>query len=137
MGAKRRLFAFGAIGGVGFAVDAGILQALYLLGIPPLLARCVSFPCAVTATWLLNRRFTFGDRPQANSRSQYALYVGGQIAGALINVAAFILTMHYQPSLSTRPLIPLVVGSATALIFNYMWANLFVFRPSSTQGSVT
>lgn len=137
MHARRRLFAFGAIGGVGFAVDAGILQALYLLGIPALLARCVSFPCAVTATWLLNRRFTFGDRPKVNSRSQYALYVGGQIAGALINVAAFIATLHYRPSLSTRPVIPLIVGSATALIFNYMWANIFVFRAAAPQGSVT
>lgn len=128
MSVKGRLVSFGAIGGVGFVVDAGILQGLYLLGTQPLLARCVSFPAAVTATWLLNRRFTFRDRPQANTRAQYLLYIGGQIAGALINMAAFVATIHYWPATAAKPLIPMVLGSALALVFNYTWANMLVFK---------
>lgn len=125
---KSRILSFGAIGGVGFVVNAGILQGLFMLGVPALYARFVSFPAAVTATWLLNRRYTFRDRPQLDGRSQYFLYVGGQIAGALINVAVFILTIHYRPETAGRPIIPMMVGSAIALIFNYSWANALVFR---------
>ncbi len=125
---KGRLISFGAIGAIGFAVDAGILQALFVFGIKPLLARCVSFPVAVTTTWLLNHYYTFSDRPQTASKSRYALYVTGQVVGALINVCAFMLTIRSWPTLSDRPVIPLMVGSALALVFNYTWANVVVFR---------
>jgi len=124
---KGRILSFGAIGGIGFVVDAGILQALFSLGVQPLIARCISFPVAVTATWLLNRRYTFRDRAQSGAHARYALYVGGQIAGALINVGVFVLTIRHWPETAARPLIPMMAGSAIALFFNYTWANLLVF----------
>ena len=127
---KGRLISFGVIGGIGFAVDAGILQTLFVFGIKPLLARCVSFPVAVTTTWLLNNYYTFGDRPQTAAKSRYALYVAGQVMGALINVGVFMLTIRNWPMLSDKPVIPLIVGSALALVFNYTWANVLVFRLS-------
>jgi putative flippase GtrA len=125
---ESRLLSFGVIGGIGFAVDAGILQALFFFGIQPLMARGISFPVAVTATWLLNKRYTFRDRPHSGPHSRYFLYVSGQVAGALINVCAFVLTIRHWPVLSARPVIPLIVGSALGLIFNYSWANVLVFR---------
>ena len=127
-GLHKRILAFGATGGVGFAVDAGILQGLFVFGLSPLLARCVSFPVAVTATWLLNKHFTFRDRPDSGARSRYLLYVGGQVAGGLINFCAFVLTMRQWPALATRPIIPLMVGSALALLFNFTWDNALVFK---------
>jgi putative flippase GtrA len=127
---KGRILSFGAIGGIGFVVDAGILQGLFSFGVQPLMARCVSFPIAVTATWLLNRRYTFRDRAQSGAHARYALYVGGQIVGALINVGVFVLTIRHWPEAAARPLIPMMAGSAIALLFNYSWANRLVF---STQ----
>lgn len=130
---KARILSFGAIGGIGFVVDAGILQALFSLGARPLIARCISFPIAVTATWLLNRRYTFRDRSQSGAHARYVLYVVGQVVGALINVGAFVLTIRHWPEVAARPLIPMMAGSALALIFNYTWANLLVFskRPGA------
>ncbi len=65
-----RFGAFAVVGAVGFLVDAGVLTALVNgLGANPYAARAVSFPAAVTATWWLNRRWTFApagigtDRP--------------------------------------------------------------------------
>ncbi|HEY4881711.1 MAG TPA: GtrA family protein [Steroidobacteraceae bacterium] len=127
-GAKARVLSFGAIGGIGFVVDAGILQALFALGMLPLIARCISFPVAVTVTWLLNRRYTFRDRSHSGSDARYFLYVGGQIVGAFINVGVFVLTIRHWPGLALGPLIPMIAGSALALIFNFAWANLLVFR---------
>jgi putative flippase GtrA len=128
---KTRILSFSAIGGIGFAVDAGILQTLFSFGIQPLMARGVSFPVAVTATWLLNKRYTFRDRPHSGPHSRYFLYVSGQIAGALVNVCAFVLAIRHWPTLSARPVIPLMVGSALGLIFNYTWANMLVFKKTS------
>jgi putative flippase GtrA len=59
-GIKREAFRFGAIGGIGFVIDGGILTALHSVwGVGLIPARLVSFSVAVTATWALNRRYTF------------------------------------------------------------------------------
>ena len=51
---------FCIVGGIGFLVDAGILGLLvHGFGADPLLSRLLSFPCAMTVTWYLNRRVTF------------------------------------------------------------------------------
>jgi putative flippase GtrA len=128
---RNRVLAFGLVGGIGFAVEAVILQGLSYAGVQPIMGRAFSFPVAVTATWLLNKHYTFRDRPVAAGRTQYLLYVGGQIGGALINICAFVLTIRRWPALSTQPVVPLTVGSALGLIFNYAWANALVFKDAS------
>ena len=61
MKAGREFLLFAAVGVVGFGVDVAVL---YLVA--PLLgwygARVLSFIAAATATWALNRRYTFGAR---------------------------------------------------------------------------
>jgi putative flippase GtrA len=46
----------------------------------------------------------------------------------LINVGVFVLTIRHWPGLALGPLIPMIAGSGLALIFNFAWANLLVFR---------
>jgi putative flippase GtrA len=125
---RSRLLAFGLVGAVGFAVDAGVLQLLFSLGgVRPLLGRLVSFPLAVTATWLLNRRFTFKDRAAVPGKSSYFLYVFGQVLGGLLNVATFAAAVWAWPGLEKYPVIPLAFGSGVGLVFNFAWANALVF----------
>ena len=51
---------FAFAGGVGFLVDSGVLEALVrFAGLQVHFARVISFLAAVTATWLINRTFTF------------------------------------------------------------------------------
>jgi putative flippase GtrA len=130
---RSRVLAFGLVGGVGFAIEAVILQGLALIGVKPLLGRAVSFPVAVSATWLLNKRCTFRDRKITEGRSQYLLYVGGALGGAALNVLAFVLTIRHWPSLSSQPVLPLIVGSANGMLFNYAWVNTVVFKSSGTS----
>jgi putative flippase GtrA len=125
---RNRVLAFGLVGGIGFGIEAVILQGLSLIGVQPILGRAVSFPVAVTATWLLNKHFTFRDRPVTDRRAQYLLYLGGQLGGAAINICAFILTIRRWPALASQPVVPLMVGSALGLLFNYAWANAMVFK---------
>lgn len=49
------------VGAIGFVIDGGIMTALHgVLTWSPMAARGVSFPVAVSATWMLNRHWTFG-----------------------------------------------------------------------------
>jgi putative flippase GtrA len=121
----QRFARFCVVGGVGFVVDAGVLQILFWLGIDPMWGRGVSFPTAVATTWYLNRRFTFGNRPPSGAaRTKYFV---GQVIGALINLAAFTLALRVIPALRALPVIALGVGTVPALCFNFAWSHWVVF----------
>jgi putative flippase GtrA len=120
---------FGVVGGIGFFTEAVILQLLTGAAIVgPYLARCFSFPAAVTLTWALNRRLTFGERDIQDSGRRYLLYVFGQIIGALANLAIYAGTIFAVPALRHVPVAALGCGSLVGLIFNFWWANRVVFK---------
>lgn len=126
--------AFVVVGGIGFVVDAGILAALvhgYDWG--DYSARGISFAVAVTVTWYLNRRFVFTSG-QTNSRKQeYTRYLAVQGTGMAINFLVYSLCIATSELMDTWPVLALAVGSAVALIFNYVGARLFVFIGKSGQ----
>jgi putative flippase GtrA len=66
---------FCAVGTVGFVIDAGILQLLVLgIGMSPYLVRIISFLVAASATWLMNRHYTFKVEHRA-THSEWARYI--------------------------------------------------------------
>ena len=118
---------FCAFGVVGFVVDAGVLTVLVNgYSWHPYSSRAVSFALAVTVTWLLNRTWAFART--ANARSEYLRYAAIQLVGALINLATFVAAIEIAPPLGTIPAIPLAIGAAPALVFNYLASRFFVFR---------
>jgi putative flippase GtrA len=123
-----RFRSFIAVGAVGFLVDAGLLAALtHGAGWSPWLARVPSFLTAVTATWLLNRRTTFAGRGR-QSRSLEAIGYGTiQVCGALINLAVFGFCLARFPQLAAAPLLPFALGSAVAMLFNYVAASRLLY----------
>lgn len=121
---------FGLIGGVGFLVDAGVLTWLVRMqGWGLYEARAVSFALAVTATWYLNRRFTFSRRASADRRREYGRYFLVQSLGALINLGVYVVVVAALPAISAYPVLPLAAGSAVALLFNFFAARHFAFAP--------
>ena len=121
-----RFVSFCMIGGVGFLVDGGILQVLFVAGANPVLARFISFPSAVAVTWFLNRRFTFVSREPTSAA--YVKYFAGQSVGALINLGTYVLALQLLPALRSYPVVALAIGTAPALCFNFLWSQLVVFR---------
>lgn len=126
----RRIARFVAAGGVGFAVDAGILMLLVRAGYSPVVARIPSFATAVTITWLINRHFAFADRrapKAAGAAGEYSRYVLSQLLGALLNLGIFAATLWLHPSWRTQPVLALALASACAMVFNYLAMHGFVF----------
>lgn len=120
--------AFFVVGGVGFVVDASILALLvHGYGWGDYTARIVSFAVAVTVTWLLNRSFAFADQRTGNRRSEYTRYLFVQGTGMAINFLIYALCIASSALMDRWPVLALAVGSAVALIFNYLGARIFVF----------
>lgn len=127
LGGTRRVAKYAVVGGLGFAVDGGVLSLLtHAFGMDPFIARLISFALALTATWLLNRGWTFADRAE-RPPAQAARYVAVQVTGGLANYLCYAGLLLAIPALQQLPIIALAFGSAVGLVVNYAGALLFVF----------
>jgi len=110
------------VGGIGFAVDAGLLWLLaYRLGLDPVLARAISFAATMSVTLVLNARHTFRVPLREARKSRYVLI---QCMGAGINFVSYSFLVL---ALSAQPLVALIVGSIFASTHNYLMMRRFVF----------
>lgn len=121
----RQFLSFAVVGAIGFVVDVAVL---YLMA--PLLgwygARVVSFLAAATATWALNRRYTFR-RSEASVLREYLGYLVTMLGGAVVNYGAYVLVLHW----ATGPWAPaagVALGSCAGLVVNFLSARYLVFR---------
>jgi putative flippase GtrA len=125
---RAELARFAAVGALGFAVDAAVLQSLVsAAGWSPFAARALSFPVALTATFLLNRAWTFPALRLPPARA-YGAYGAIQVVGALINLAVFSACLLVAPPLYERPVVALGIGAVVSLLFNFYASRALVFR---------
>jgi putative flippase GtrA len=126
---RSRFAPFVGVGAIGFAIDASILMALAsALGWSNYGARAVSFPVAITVTWLCNRHWVFSRTNDA--RREYGAWVLTQIVGATINLGGYVLLLTFFPRLERFPVVALIGGGILALLFNYFAARRWVFASS-------
>src|SRR5262249_23740164 len=117
---SARFLLFVVAGAAGFVVGGGVLTLLMRVWHwNPFAARAVSFPLAVTVTWLINRNVAFAGGVRHDTRTEYAGYFGIQIVGALINLAVFTVCLTVWPALEQWPLVPFAAGAGVALVFNF------------------
>jgi putative flippase GtrA len=122
---------FCVVGAVGFAIDAGILQSLVSgIGANPYLARIISFLVAASATWLMNRRYTF-EVEHAATHSEWVRYVTLMVLGAVVNYGAFAISITAWDLARAQPWLGVAVGSVAGLGINFMTSRL-LFRGAST-----
>ena len=128
MNIRKEFLIFGIVGTLGFLVDAGVLYLLKgSLGL--YWARVPSFFCAATATWLLNRQFTFRSRVSGVSIFQeYAKYFGLMLGGGAVNYLVYAIAVSLLPAAFYRPLASVALGSIAGMFINYFFARYFVFR---------
>jgi len=123
----RELVRFAVVGAIGFAVDAGVLHLLVAdAGWSPFAARALSFPPALTSTFLLNRAWTFRSLRIPIAQA-YGAYTVIQVIGAQVNLAVFSLCVLLVPLLYDWPLIALAIGAGVALLFNFSASRRLVF----------
>lgn len=122
---------FCVVGIVGLGVDMAVLYATaWALGWYG--ARVLSFTAAATATWWLNRRFTFqsGGTDAASVWQQYLRYMVSMLGGAVLNYAAYVATLHWI-ALPGKAALGVALGSCAGLLSNYLTARHLVFKNQS------
>ena len=116
------------VGTVGFAIDAGILQFLVSgMGANPYFARVISFLAAASATWSLNRRYTFEVQYRA-THAEWARYSAFMVFGALVNYGAFAFCITVWELAHAQPWLGVAVGSIAGLGINFLTSRLLVFQ---------
>ena len=124
----RQLFAFGVVGLIGFAVDAGMLTLARRLGLGLILGRVVSYLLAATCTWALNRRFTFASRDEQGPMRQWVLFMFSQLAGASVNLGLYGWLVSTSPLVAAQPVVGVAAGSLAGMLVNFCVAKKLVFK---------
>jgi putative flippase GtrA len=125
----RQFALFCVAGVIGFLVDAGIVQALVAGGgFDPYASRIVSFLCALTATWLFNRRYTFTPRRDENLWREWLRYAFAMLGGFIANYATYALMVYTLPLVREWPVIGVAAGSVAGLAVNYVSSKFWVYR---------
>lgn len=114
-----RLWKFGGVGLVGFVVDGGLLTLLNAQGVGVVLARSLSFSCAVAVTFVLNKAYTFETAAQRRSLALFTRYWVVQILGAATNFLLFLLLVQHVPGWAALPLLPLGIACACSAVLTY------------------
>ncbi|MBA3774242.1 MAG: GtrA family protein [Ramlibacter sp.] len=129
MPGSSRFLRFAMVGVVGFAVDAGVLQALVsLAGWGPIGARAVAIPVAVLATWLLNRTITFAQAQAGPVLASLVRYAAVSAVGASVNFIVYSVLVFASQAMAAMPIVPLGIASIVALVVNYLGSKHFAFR---------
>jgi putative flippase GtrA len=117
---------FCVVGVIGLGVDLAVLYALaWAMGWYA--ARVLSFIAAATATWWLNRRFTFQADASASVWQQYLRYMVSMLGGAVLNYAAYMATLHWI-HVPGQAALGVALGSCAGLTSNYLSARHLVFK---------
>lgn len=120
----KQFLRFCTVGAAGFVVDAGLLQALVVgADANPYAARGASFLAAASATWLMNRHFTFAvsHKPTQTEWLRYVAFMG---LGALVNYGTFALCIAFWALAQAQPWIGVAAGSVAGLGLNFVTSRL-------------
>lgn len=127
---SRELALFAVGGGIGFVVDAAILQALVsLCSANPYVAQVFAFLVAATATWWWNRSRTFAARSSGRSLpGEWLHWMALMGFGAVVNYAAYAGSLLLFPSWRRWPVLAVAAGSAVAAAVNYASARAMLYK---------
>lgn len=115
------------VGVAGFVVDWACLTMFLWLGAGFPLGRALSFMCAVTSTWLLNRLWTFASTDPLLLR-QFVRFVSANAVGGALNYGVSVLLVLALPDLfGAYPVLAIAAGSLAGLAANFTLSKRYVF----------
>ena len=117
----KQIVSFGLIGFVNAGIDTAVFfTALHFLTNNLVVANVCAWVVAVTCSYILNSRFTFGKKIRLRD---YLFFAATQSGGLIANTVTLLLT---------APFVPLIVAKIFAIgagfVVNFTLARLIVFR---------
>jgi len=136
---KRQLefLRFSVVGGINTGIDFGVFAVLFAWGVPLLPAHTLSYFCGIINSYMLNRKWTFKDKPSKPSLAQSESESTNQpvrqmLQFMVLNIFTLAVTygllvwFHYNwgwPMLVSR-----LVAVVASLTINFAGSRLWVFR---------
>lgn len=125
----RQFASFGVVGVIGLAVDMTVLAlASRGLGLDPYSARALSFLAAATATWALNRRFTFHAAEKTPLLRQWAAFVAANSFGGAVNYVVYATLVGFTAFCAQWPEAAVAAGSIAGMFLNFAASKKLIFR---------
>lgn len=125
----RQFALFCVSGGLAFLIDAGLTQTwVHWGGLDPWSARALSFPVAVTFTWLFNRSITFRVMRRQPLWREWSVYLGTQLTGWGLNLGSYAILVFLVDLAARWPALAVGVGSMIGLLANYFGAKHVAFN---------
>jgi putative flippase GtrA len=119
---------FGAVGVAGFVVDSAVLLAMLAAGLGPYAGRVVSYVAAASATFALNRAWTFRDRARSERPvRQWALFLLLNLVGFACNYGAYAALVAGVPLVARNPVLGVAAGSLAGMTGNFLLSRRYVF----------
>ena len=118
------------VGGLGFLVDAGVLEFLVRMDVSVYAARAFSMTFAIGCTYLLHRHYTFTDsKAPKRTEAQLAAFVACQLFAAAVNYGVFclLLALLPQPPGFFARMFALCWGVGAGLAVNFALLRTLVF----------
>ena len=120
---------FGCVGVVGMAADALVLWLMLdFAGLDPYSGRAVSYVCAATVTWALNRAFTFKGQGSGSLVRQWAKFVFANLSGFAANYGTYAFCITFVSLMHEHKLLALIPASLAGMVFNFVASKKLVFR---------
>jgi putative flippase GtrA len=88
----------------------------------------VSYLCAVTTTWWLNRTYTFTETAGKPRVREWGRYAVSQLGGGSVNYLVYAGLVYAVPLVERHPVLGVAAGSAAGLVVNFLLARRYVFR---------
>jgi putative flippase GtrA len=126
----RQFAQFGAVGTVGFLVDASVLLLLlHATHAGFYLGRLISFLCAATVTWCLNRTITFRSRAASRGISaEWLRFVAVSCLGGIVNFGVYSALLLSFASFAAAPVAAVAAGSLSGMVVNFGLSRSYAFR---------
>lgn len=123
------VFRFGVVGVAGFVVDAAVLTLGLQAGLGPWLGRVLSYVAAATATFFLNRAWTFraADRSRPVARD-WGLFLVVNLVGFACNYGTYAALIAGVQAMRDAPVLAVAAGSLAGMTGNFLLSRRFVFR---------
>lgn len=136
---------FGFIGGLNTGVDLVILNILmfgsgFSDGTPYTIFKSVSFVCAATFSYFMNKKWAFRDKSKDKSVQKFSQFFVVSLIGAIINVSvATLVVSQLKPAFGNEVMsltlsgelwgtIGALFGTAVGLVWNFLGYKFIVFK---------
>ncbi|WP_424136507.1 GtrA family protein [Roseomonas chloroacetimidivorans] len=122
---------FGVVGTAGFVVDTAVLYGLLAIGGGLYSGRILSYVAAATATWALNRIWTFrtaqGPDGRAGLGRQWLIFLAVNLVGFALNYSTYVLMVANLPLAAADPILGVAAGALVGMTGNFLLSRRYVF----------